>query len=103
MTSAPIHALTIPKLGLTMKEGSVAAWHVAVGGEVRAGEPVADIETEKITAAYDAPASGILRRQLAPKGEVRPVGALIGIVAAPDVPDAAIDAFVATFKPDEVA
>jgi pyruvate dehydrogenase E2 component (dihydrolipoamide acetyltransferase) len=103
MTSASIHPLTIPKLGLTMKQGSVAAWHVAVGGEVRAGEPVAEIETEKITAAYEAPASGILRRQLAPKGEVMPVGALIGVVASPEVPDAAIDAFVASFKPDEVA
>ncbi len=103
MTSASIHALTMPKLGLTMKQGSVAAWHVGVGGEVQAGEPVADIETEKITAAYEAPVSGILRRQLAPKGEVVPVGALIGIIASPEVPDAAIDSFVASFKPDQLA
>jgi pyruvate dehydrogenase E2 component (dihydrolipoamide acetyltransferase) len=90
----------MPKLGLTMKEGSVAAWRVAPGGEVREGVPVADIETSKITAEYDAPCSGVLRRQLAPQGTTLPVGALIGVVAAADVPDAEIDAFVRTFVPD---
>lgn len=100
MSPGSIHALTMPKLGLTMREGSVAAWHVELGGDVKAGEPVAEIETEKITAAYDSPGSGILRRQLAPKGESVPVGTLIGVVAASDVPDAAIDSFVASFRPD---
>ena len=95
-----VHALTIPKLGLTMKEGSVAAWHVEPGGEVKEGEPVVDIETSKITAAYDAPVSGVLRRQLAAKGETLPVGALIGVIASRDVPETAIDAFIAAFKPE---
>lgn len=95
-----LHPLTMPKLGLTMKEGSVAAWRVAPGGEVREGVPVADIETSKITAEYDAPCSGVLRRQVAAQGTVLPVGALIGVVAASDVPDAAVDAFVRTFVPD---
>lgn len=103
MTSSSIHALTMPKLGLTMKQGSVVAWHVALGGEVKAGEPVAEIETEKITAGYDSPGSGLLRRQLVPKGEPVAVGALIGIVASPEITDAVIDEFIASFKPDEVA
>jgi pyruvate dehydrogenase E2 component (dihydrolipoamide acetyltransferase) len=95
-----IQALTMPKLGLTMKEGSVAGWYVEPGGEVTAGEPVVDIETSKITAAYDAPASGILRRQLVGKGEMLPVGALIGVIASRDIAETAVDAFVAAFKPE---
>lgn len=98
-----IHALTIPKLGLTMKEGTVAAWHVKPGGAVKEGEPIVDIESEKTTAVYEAPASGILRRQVASVGQTLPVGALIGVIAAPDVPDAAIDAYIADFKPERKA
>lgn len=98
---ATIHALTVPKLGLTMKEGSVAAWHVPLGGSVQAGEPVADIETSKITASYDSPVSGVLRRQVATLGDMLPVGALIGVVAEGDSSEAEIDAFVAGFTPEE--
>lgn len=100
---AEIHALTIPKLGLTMKEGTVAAWHIEPGGEVREGEPVIDVETEKTTAAYEAPASGVLRRQVAKQGETLPVGALIGVIAAAGVPESEIDAFIASYQPEQKA
>jgi pyruvate dehydrogenase E2 component (dihydrolipoamide acetyltransferase) len=100
---AEINALTIPKLGLTMKEGTVAAWHIEPGGEVREGEPIIDVETEKTTAVYDAPASGVLRRQVAKQGESLPVGALIGVIAPASIPDSEIDAFVANYKPQQKA
>jgi pyruvate dehydrogenase E2 component (dihydrolipoamide acetyltransferase) len=100
---AEIHALTIPKLGLTMKEGTVAAGHIEPGGEVREGEPVIDVETEKTTAAYEAPASGVLRRQVAKQGETLPVGALIGVIAAAGVPESEIDAFIASYQPEQKA
>lgn len=95
-----VHALTMPKLGLTMKDGSVAAWRIPLGGEVAQGKPVADIETSKITAEYDAPCSGVLRRQIAAQGVSLPVGALIGVVARREVPETAIDAFVQAFRPE---
>ena len=97
---AEIHALTIPKLGLTMKEGAVAVWHVEAGGQVKKGQPVIDVETEKTTAAYESPVSGVLCRRVAAQGQPLPVGALIGVVAPAGTPDSDIDAFVANFKPE---
>jgi len=99
--SSDISALTMPKLGLTMKEGKVAVWHVKPGDKVSEGSKVADIETEKITSEYDAPATGILRRQIGNVGETLPIGALIGVLAKEGVPDADVDAFVSSFKPDQ--
>lgn len=98
--SAPITALTVPKLGLTMKEGLVAAWHVELGATVSPGQPVFDVETEKVTSECVAESSGILRRQIAPKGTTLPVGALVGVIAPADMSDAEVDQFIAGFKPE---
>jgi pyruvate dehydrogenase E2 component (dihydrolipoamide acetyltransferase) len=92
---ADIVAITMPKFGLAMTEGAVAAWHKAEGDKVALGEELADIETSKITSAYESPAQGVLRRHVVKEGETVPVGALIGVVAESDVADASIDAFVA--------
>ena len=98
--TARISALTIPKLGLTMKEGTVAAWHVEPGGAVIVGQPVFDVETEKVTNECAAETGGILRRQVAAKGTTLPVGALVAVIAVPEVSDADVDRFIAEFKPE---
>jgi pyruvate dehydrogenase E2 component (dihydrolipoamide acetyltransferase) len=92
---ADIVAITMPKFGLAMTEGAVAAWHKAEGDMVALGEELADIETSKITSAYESPAQGVLRRHVVKEGETVPVGALIGVLAENEVADASIDAFVA--------
>ena len=43
-----IHALVIPKYGMVMTEGVLAAWHVEEGREIKPGDEIIDIETEKI-------------------------------------------------------
>ena len=68
--SGRISALTIPKLGLTMKEGAVAAWHLAQGEAVSVGQPVFDVETEKVTNECVAESAGILRRQVAGRDDI---------------------------------
>jgi pyruvate dehydrogenase E2 component (dihydrolipoamide acetyltransferase) len=99
--SAAIAAITIPKLGLTMKEGTVAAWHVQPGAAVSVGQPVFDVETEKVTSECAAETAGVLRRQVAAKGATLPVGALVAVVAPPQVSDAEVDRFIAEFEPEK--
>jgi len=103
MAADRIHALTMPKLGMTMKEGTVAVWHVEEGAAVREGDPVVDVETEKITTECQAPISSALRRRVAPQGATLPVGALVAVFADAEVPDERVDAFIAAFKPEPQA
>ncbi|MCS6948530.1 MAG: 2-oxo acid dehydrogenase subunit E2, partial [Steroidobacteraceae bacterium] len=81
-----------------MTEGTVAGWKRQLGEAVEKGSELLDVETEKIVNVVEAPASGVLRRILAETGAVRPVGALLGVLAPAELPDSDIDAFIANFR-----
>jgi pyruvate/2-oxoglutarate dehydrogenase complex dihydrolipoamide acyltransferase (E2) component len=70
--------VTIPKLGLTMQEATVVKWLKQPGEAVTSGEPLLEIETEKITCEVESPASGTLREIVVPDGTVAAVAAVIG-------------------------
>lgn len=74
----------MPKLGLTMKEGTVVNWLKKEGERVEKGEPLLEIETEKISDAVPAPASGVLLKITAQKGATIPVSGVLGIIGEPD-------------------
>lgn len=77
--------ITIPKLGMTMKEATIARWEKASGEWVQKGDVVLVIETEKITYEIEAPEAGYLQI-LEPQGAVLPVGARVGILRKQRVP-----------------
>jgi pyruvate dehydrogenase E2 component (dihydrolipoamide acetyltransferase) len=75
--------IVLPKMGLTMEEGTVREWFVAAGEAVTAGQIVVEIETYKANLEVESPADGVLRAAL-DVGATVPVGTIIGIVGTPD-------------------
>ena len=49
-----ITAVTMPKWGIEMTEGTITGWHFAVGAPVAKGAPLLDVETEKIVNVVDS-------------------------------------------------
>ena len=99
--SKSLDAVTIPKWGIEMTEGTIVAWHKDEGDTVKAGEEIVDIETDKIVNSFEARSSGTLVRILAEVGEELPVGYLIGVIASEAVTDDVIEAFIAAQSGDE--
>jgi pyruvate/2-oxoglutarate dehydrogenase complex dihydrolipoamide acyltransferase (E2) component len=69
--------LTIPKLEMSMSEGTLAEWIVADGAEVKTGDFIYILETDKTAREVEAPSDGILRHKV-PAGETYDVGTEIG-------------------------
>ena len=73
-------AVRMPKLGMTMEEGTVVEWRVAPGGRVEKGRVLLVIESEKNEAEIEATASGFLRHIYVSPGEAAPCGALLAVL-----------------------
>src|SRR5712692_7213993 len=72
----------VPKLGMTMTEGTVAEWCVPDGGEVKLGEIVYRLETEKIQFEVEAEQPGTVRH-LVEEGAVLPPGTVVAYILSP--------------------
>ncbi len=66
--------IVMPKLGLTMIEGLIASWCVAPGDEVKPGDILFVVETEKVANDIAAEAAGRIGKILVAEGETAPVG-----------------------------
>ncbi|MBI3979513.1 MAG: E3 binding domain-containing protein [Chloroflexi bacterium] len=78
---ALIYDVILPKLGTNMTEATVVRWLKREGDPVAAGEPLAEVETEKAVFEIEAEAPGVLRRILAQPGETVPVALPVAVIA----------------------
>ena len=76
--------VVMPKLGLTMTEGTISSWLKKEGDAVKEGEPMFEVETDKLTNTIEASATGILRKIIAGEGSTVPVLDKIAVIAAAD-------------------
>jgi len=66
----PHEVLLMPALSPTMEQGTIAGWDVNVGDEVAVGDPLAQVETDKATVAFDSTEEGFIAKILVPAGSV---------------------------------
>ena len=72
--------LSMPKLRLEMTSGVLCAWLKEEGEAVEAGEPLYEIETDKVVNQIEATESGILKKQLREEGDEVAPGAPVAIL-----------------------
>ena len=72
--------IKMPQLGLTMEEGTVERWLKAEGDPVKAGEPLLEITTDKLTNEVAAETDGVLLKIVAQEGADVPVKGLLGYI-----------------------
>lgn len=81
-----MNVAVMPKFGLTMREGTVLRWLKAVGDEVAQGEPLLEIETDKVDVVIEAPASGAVRQILVEEDQTVPIMVPLALIGEPDEP-----------------
>jgi len=76
-------AIQMPKLSDTMTEGTIQKWLAKEGQKVSAGDPIAEVETDKATLEMEAYESGTILKILTPDGGSAQVGAVIAVIGKP--------------------
>lgn len=71
----------MPQLGLTMTEGKIGKWLKKEGDQIRKGEALVEIETDKVVSEMESPSDGVLHQILASEGGKLPIGGVMAILA----------------------
>lgn len=72
--------INMPKLGTEMKSGILCAWLKNEGDRVNVGDPLFEIETDKVVNQVEATASGVLKKQLVEEGYIVDVDAAVAVL-----------------------
>ena len=98
--------VTLPRLGQGMESGTIVRWLKSEGESVEKGDPLYELDTEKVTQEVEAESSGVLLKILAGEGEEIEVGKAIAVIGqeGEDVADEAAGSTVGEAEdPTEVA
>lgn len=87
----------LPQLGQTMEEGTIVGCMVKVGDEVKKGDVIFEIETDKATLEMESPAAGFVKHIIAEVDQTLPVGEMLLVLGEKDeeVPQSFVDSLKA--------
>src|SRR2546421_798418 len=74
--------VNMPRLSDTMQEGTIARWLKKTGDEVKKGDIIAEIETDKATMDLEAYDAGVLEQILVQEGETVPIGQTVAVIGS---------------------
>ncbi|MDY5784989.1 biotin/lipoyl-containing protein, partial [Corynebacterium sp.] len=89
-----LHAVEMPKWGMTMEEGTLTNWLVAEGDQVSEGDTLAEAESSKLSGEVEAPVDGKIVRLVVNPGETIDVGTTLAVISGSDASAEEIDAFI---------
>ena len=72
--------ITMPRLSDSMEEGTILKWLVAEGDEVKRGQPIAEIETDKANMTYETDTDGTVSELVAQEGDTLAIGEVIALI-----------------------
>ncbi len=77
---ADVHKIIMPKQGLQMTEGIITKWLVSEGDEIKEGDPMFEMETDKLSITMDSTATGTVLKLLYEEGDMVPITETIAYV-----------------------
>ena len=85
LTETSLVDVTMPQMGVSVAEGTIIAWRVAVGDRIEAEQTIVEISTDKIDSEVPAPVSGTLAEILVQADTTVDVGTVLGRIATGDI------------------
>lgn len=73
--------ITMPKLSPQMEKGILVSWCKQIGDTVAEGEPLFEVETDKVVSEVESPRAGVLQGRLAGEGDEVAVGTAVAVLS----------------------